>query len=139
MSARIHIRPNAFRSFHDAAAASPETEGIAQPAGRPARAKLRGAILTLILLPNRRQRRGAFHQLSMSGGLLHIENPLDEKIAVELVFHLGENTIREKVVPMLPIWATRGWLQPFSFASLSDQGKFSLEQSLRPFLASLAK
>src|SRR5271155_1942965 len=82
---------------------------------RPFRVKLRGSVLALIRLPNRRQVRGKLHQLSTSGGLMNLEQPLDEKLQVELIFHLGETTIREKVEMLFPMWATQGWLQPFRF------------------------
>ena len=136
-TSRPHFRPNAFRSFGEVALSGQATVNVERPAGRPPRAKLRGTILALVVLPNRRQHRGAFHALSMSGGLLHVDKPLDEKIPVEIVFHLGENTIRETAVPLLPLWATRGWLQPFRFADLSTEGKRALRRSLRPFLLSL--
>jgi len=69
---------------------------------RPFRVKLRGSILTLIGLPNKRQVRGKLHQLSTTGGLVNVEKPLDEKLQVEFVFHLGETTIREKAEMMFP-------------------------------------
>src|SRR3984893_11674883 len=80
---------------------------------RPFRVKLRGSVLTLIRLPNRRQIRGKLHQLSTSGGLMHLEKPLDEKLQVEVIFHLNEPTVRQKAEMMFPMWATQGWLQPF--------------------------
>jgi len=134
LSTRTHFRPNSFQAFGEVAASSPTSASSVRPGGRPPRAKLRGTILALVLLPNRRQHRGALHQLSMSGGLLHVDKPLDEGIAVELVFHLKDNTIREIVVPLLPMWATRGWLQPFRFPGLSREGRKALRESLRPFL-----
>jgi len=135
LSARTHLRPNSFQALGEVAAPSPDKTTVNRSPRRPPRAKLRGTILALVLLPNRRQHRGALHQLSMSGGLLHVDKPLDEGIPVELVFHLKDNTIREIVVPLLPMWATRGWLQPFRFPELSNGGKQALRESLRPFLA----
>ncbi len=132
---RTHFRPNSFQAFGEVAASSPTKIPI-RPGGRPPRAKLRGTILALVLLPNRRQHRGALHALSMSGGLLHVDKPLDEGIPVELVFHLKDNTIREIVLPLLPMWATRGWLQPFRFPGLSRDGRKALRASLRPFITS---
>jgi len=98
---------------------------------RPFRFKLRGSILVLIALPNRRQVRGKLHQLSVTGGLLNVEKPLDEKLRVELIFQLGETTIREKAEMMFPMWATQGWLQPFRFIDLPEANKNVLEASLR--------
>jgi hypothetical protein len=97
---------------------------------RPFRVKLRGSVLTLIRLPNQRQVRGKLHQLSTSGGLVHLEKPLDEKLKVEFIFHLGETTIRERAEIMFPMWATQGWLQPFRFIELPEASKNALETSL---------
>ena len=97
---------------------------------RPFRVKLRGSVLTLIRLPNQRQVRGKLHQLSTSGGLVHLEKPLDEKLKVEFIFHLGDTTIRERAEIMFPMWATQGWLQPFRFIDLPEASKNALETSL---------
>jgi hypothetical protein len=105
--------------------------------GRPFRVKLRGSILTLMRLPNRREVRGKLHQLSTTGGLMHVEKPLDEKLKVELIFHLGETTIREKAEMMFPMWATQGWLQPFRFVDLPETSKNGLEKSLLQLVQSL--
>jgi len=101
---------------------------------RPFRVKLRGSVLTLMLLPNRREVRGKLHQLSITGGLMHVEKPLDEKLKVELVFHLGQVTVREKAEMMFPMWATQGWLQPFRFVELPETSKTGLQKSLLQFV-----
>ncbi len=101
---------------------------------RPFRVKLRGSILALIRLPNRREVRGKLHQISTTGGLLNVEAPLDEKVKVELIFHLGETTIREKVEMLFPMWATQGWLQPFRFVDMPEANKNVLETNLKAFV-----
>jgi hypothetical protein len=118
----------------ESVALGPSSPGGPGGRNRPFRVKLRGSVLTLIRLPNRRQLRGKLHQLSTSGGLMNLEKPLDEKLKVELIFHLGETTIREKVEMMFPMWATQGWLQPFRFVELSEVTKKSLETSLLQFV-----
>jgi hypothetical protein len=105
---------------------------------RPFRVKLRGSILTLIRLPNRRQVRGSLHQLSSTGGLVNLEKTLDEKLVVEFIFHLGDTTIREKAEMLFPMWATQGWLQPFRFIDLPEVSKSNLETSLITFMQGLA-
>ena len=102
---------------------------------RPFRVKLRGSVLTLVRLPNRRSIRGAFHQLSISGGIIHLEKPLDEKLEVELIFHLRETTIRSKAQMLFPMWATQGWMQPFRFVDLSDINRDILDENLKLFLS----
>ena len=117
-------------------AMTPPSVGLTASHGRerPFRVKLRGSVLTLIRLPNRRDVRGKLHQLSTSGGLMHVEKPLDEKLKVELIFHVGETTIHEKVEMMFPMWATQGWLQPFRFIELPQATKSALEASLQSFM-----
>ncbi len=102
---------------------------------RPFRVKLRGSVLALVRLPNRRSVRAAFHQLSTSGGVIHLEKPLDEKLEVELIFHLRETTIRGKAQMLFPMWATQGWMQPFRFVNLSDACQEILDTNLKSFLS----
>jgi hypothetical protein len=101
---------------------------------RPFRVKLRGSVLAFIRLPNRRQIRAKIHQLSITGGLVHLDKPLDEKLKVELIFHLGEATVREKAEMLFPMWATQGWLQPFRFIDLPPATKEVLEANLQSFM-----
>jgi len=106
---------------------------------RPFRVKLRGSVLVLLRLPNRRSVRGAFHQLSTSGGVIHLEKPLDEKLEVELIFHLHKTTIRGKAQMLFPMWATQGWMQPFRFVELSDASRETLDTNLKSFLGDAQK
>jgi hypothetical protein len=101
---------------------------------RPFRVKFRGSVLTLMRLPNRREVRGKLHQLSTTGGLMHVEQPLDEKLRVEVIFQLGETTIHEKAEIMFPMWATQGWLQPFRFIDLPEASKSALQTGLQSFV-----
>jgi hypothetical protein len=116
-----------------AATASPSGKSHDQQ-DRPFRIKLRGSVLILIRLPNQRQVRAKLHQLSTTGGLMNVEKPLDEKLKVELIFQLGETTIREQAEIMFPMWATQGWLQPFRFIELPEDRKNALETSLFSFM-----
>jgi|SRR5579863_394180 hypothetical protein len=106
---------------------------------RPFRVKLRGSVLVLLRLPNRRDVRAAIHQLSVTGGVVHLEKPLDEKLQVELVFHLAGATIREKAQMLFPMWATQGWMQPFRFVELSDEGRETLDVNLKSLIGETAK
>lgn len=123
----------------------PEVTAPAQSANesklaeRPFRVKLRGSVLVLVRLPNRRDVRAAFHQLSTTGGVIHFEKPLDEKLEVQLIFHIGETTIRGKAQMLFPMWATQGWMQPFRFVDLSDESRQSLDVNLKSFLGETAK
>jgi len=106
---------------------------------RPFRVKLRGSVLVLVRLPNKRSLRAAFHQLSTTGGVIHLEQPLDEKMEVELIFHLGETTIRGKAQMLFPMWATQGWMQPFRCVELSEADLAVLDTNLKAFIGEVAK
>lgn len=110
-----------------------------QHVDRPFRVKLRGAVLALVQLPNKRSVRAAIHQLSTSGGVIHLETPLDEKLEVEMIFHINEVTIRSKAQMLFPMWATQGWMQPFRFVDLSDASRETLDASLKSFVGNVAK
>lgn len=112
-----------------------ETSGVVRKGNklleRPFRVKLRGSVLALLRLPNRRDVRSAIHQISITGGVVHLEKPLDENLAVEMIFHMGGATIRAKVQLLFPMWATQGWMQPFRFVELSDEGRENLSTGLK--------
>lgn len=121
-----------------------ETTGQERPVAkrhydRPFRVKLRGSVLVLVQLPNKRSIRGAFHQLSITGGVIHLDKPLDENLTVELIFHLGETTIRSQAQMLFPMWATQGWMQPFRFVDLSEENRKILDASVKTFLGEAGK
>jgi len=97
---------------------------------RGARVKLGGSILALVLLENGRQIRARMSQLSTNGGLLSLENPLDESIGVTVIFHLGTTSVRSRAHMLFPMWATQGCLQPFRFLELTEEARNSLTQEL---------
>jgi len=98
------------------------------------RVKLAGTVLALVKLESGRQIRGRLHQLSFTGGLLHLETPLDEGIKVEVMFRVAKCTIRNRAVMMFPMWATQGCLQPFAFIDLQDRDREKLQEDLQKFL-----
>jgi len=110
-----------------------------KPVDRPFRVKLRGSVLALVRLPNRRSVRGAFQQLSISGGIIHLEKPLDENLDVELIFHICESTIRSRAQMLFPMWATQGWMQPFRFVDLDEESRQLLDTNLKSFLGDAPK
>lgn len=105
---------------------------------RAPRVKLAGTILLLIRLENGRQLRGKLHQLSVTGGLAHFEQPLDEGILVEIIFHVGKSTVRAKARTLFPMWATKGHLQPFEFEDLGEEHRQQLQSDLQKLLADSA-
>jgi hypothetical protein len=103
-------------------------------ASRAPRVKLAGTVLSLVRLENGRQTRGRLHMLSITGGLLNVASPLDEGIKVELIFHVGESTVRSKARMLFPMWATQGYLQPFEFSGLNEKERHSLGIDLQRLL-----
>src|ERR1700676_1654872 len=96
---------------------------------RSLRVKVGGSILVLVLLENGRQIRGRVNQLSVNGGLLSLEHPLDEAIRGTVVFHLGFS-VRCRAQMLFPMWATQGCLQPFRFLDLSEASRAGLNREL---------
>src|ERR1700686_2718441 len=101
---------------------------------RAPRVKLAGTVLSLVRLESGRQTRGKLHQLSITGGVLQLETPLDEGIKVEVIFHVGESTVRSKARMLFPMWATQGYLQPFEFSDLDEEDRCNLGVDLQRLL-----
>ena len=105
-------------------------------ANRAPRVRLAGTVLVLMRLESGRQLRAKLHQLSTSGGLLHLEQPLDEGIRLEMIFHVGNSTVRTTARALFPMWATNGYLQPFEFDNLADLDRKELQIDLQKLLES---
>jgi hypothetical protein len=103
---------------------------------RAPRVKLAGTILAMVRLESGREIRARLHQLSFTGGLLHLDAPLDEGIKPEIMFHVGGSTIRSKATMRFPMWATQGCLQPFEFTDLGEDDRLKLKADLEKFLTS---
>jgi len=103
---------------------------------RGSRVKLGGSILALVLLENGRQIRGRMSQLSLNGGLISLEHPLDEGIRVTVLFHVGCTSIRCHARMLFPMWATQGCLQPFRFLDLPEADRTSLNRELENLVRS---
>ena len=129
--------PSPSNECHSGAELMPQSRQ-ADIARRAPRVKLAGTILALLRLESGRQIRARLHQLSFTGGLLHLEKPLDEGIKVEVMFHVGGSTVRSKASMLFPMWATQGCLQPFEFTGLGEEDRRNLEADLQRFLGSTA-
>jgi hypothetical protein len=98
---------------------------------RGTRVRLGGSILALVLLENGRQIRARLSQLSVNGGLLSLESPLDEGIRVTVLFHVGLTSMRCPAQMLFPMWATQGCLQPFRFFELNELFRNELDRELK--------
>ena len=88
-------------------------------------------------MENCRQVQARLHQLSITGGLLHLPEPLEEQVSVEIMFHLGSTTVRARAETIFPMWATQGCLQPFRFTELPDHDRHKLDTDLQRLLGRL--
>ena len=77
-------------------------------------------------------------QLSVNGGLVALEHPLDEGIKVTIVFHVGITTVRCAAEMMFPMWATKGCLQPFRFRDFDEATQAALSRELNALVKSCA-
>lgn len=111
-----------------------QSPGHRSAVSRPVRVKLGGTVLALVRLENGRQVRAKLHQISVSGGLLHMEKPLDEGIGIEIIFHLSGNTVRCSARALFPMWATQGYLQPFEFLDLAEKDRGQLQADIDKLL-----
>src|SRR5260370_37060809 len=100
-----------------------------QKGPRGSRVKLGGSILALLVAETGRQIPGRMNQLSVNGGLVSLEHPLDEGIRVTVLFHLGFS-VRCRAQMLFPMWATQGCLQPFRFLELSEASRAGLNLEL---------
>ena len=106
---------------------------------RAPRVKLAGTVLALVRLESGRQITAKLHQLSITGGLLHLDKPLDEAIKIEIIFHVGSSTVRNKAVMLFPMWATKGCLQPFEFIDLAEEHRCTLQSDLEQMLDAIKR
>jgi len=86
----------------------------------------------MLRLENGRHVRAKLHQVSVTGGLLSLEQPLDEGIKVEVMFHIGSSTVRNKGAMLFPMWATKGCLQPFRFLDFSEEIEANWNRRCKP-------
>ena len=95
-------------------------------------------MLALLRLQNGRQVRAKLHQISVTGGVLHAEKPLDEGISIEIIFHLCSTTVRCQALAFFPLWATQGYLQPFEFQELDEKDRTQLQAEIDGLVKSLS-
>src|SRR5260221_7149712 len=103
---------------------------ITQKGPRGPRVKRGGSILALVLLENGRQVRGRMNQLSVNGGLVSLEQPLDESIRGTVLFHLGWTSIRCRAYMLFSMLATQGCLHAFRFLELPESDRANLNPEL---------
>lgn len=104
--------------------------GHTQPSARANRVKLLGSVLAIVRIEGRRPVRARMHQLSTSGGVLRLSDPLGQTSRVEMMFRLGSTTVHAAAEMLAPMWSTRGCLQPFRFINLKEDERQRLHLDL---------
>ena len=101
---------------------------------RAARVKVGGAVRVSLLLEGPRCVRAKLHELSVSGGLLHLRHALKEGSSLEMAFHLPSGIVRAAGEALRAEWATRGCLQAFRFIRLEEQDRENLQGAVQGLL-----
>jgi len=104
---------------------------------RPVRAPriaLRGSIMAIIQLENRRQISARLHTLSVTGGLLETSAHVDERSKVALAFYIGNGQILTKAEMLFPMPSGTGYRQPFRFTGFGAGVRQTLELEIAAFL-----
>ncbi len=109
---------------------SPDGRNIPPSVRRSKRVRLLGTVLAMIQVEGRRHVRGRMHQLSTSGGVVHLSDALAESSRVQLMFRVGSTTLRTEAEMLAPMWSTRGFLQPFRFLALGEEERNRLQADL---------
>ena len=99
-----------------------------------ARAKLAGAVrVTLRTTPDARIE-ARLHELSTTGGLIHLNEPMPEGQSVMVLFETPNGLVKETAEMLAPHWATKGCLQPFRFTDPAERNQRRLRQTLEYLL-----
>ena len=101
---------------------------------RAARVKVGGAVRVSLLLEGPRCVRAKLHELSGSGGLLHLRHALKEGSSLEMAFHLPSGIVRASGEALRVEWATGGCLQAFRFIRLEEQDRENLQGAVQGLL-----
>ena len=109
-------------------------QGTKLEARRSARAKLAGAVKVTLRLAKGVRIQGKLHELSASGGLVHLEEALPEGSTLMVVFESPAGLVKETAEMLPPHWATRGCLQPFRFTDPCERNQRRLQETLKYLL-----
>lgn len=93
-----------------------------------------GAVRVSLLIEGRHCVRARLHELSVSGGLLHLRSELREGARPEMSFHLESDIVSGAGEMLRAVWATRGCLQAFRFTRLQDKDRETLQGAVQALL-----
>lgn len=87
-----------------------------------------------LLIEGRYCVRARLHELSVSGGLLHLRKELGEGARPEMSFHLESDIVCGAGEMLRAVWATRGCLQAFRFTRLENKDREILHGAVQGLL-----
>lgn len=105
-----------------------------RPRQRAPRVNLQGTIPATVQLENGRNLPAKLHLVSSTGGLLELSTCLDERTNIRLTLPFDSGTVYSKAQVLFPMLGTHGYLQPFRFASISEDDRQILEREITTLL-----
>jgi len=110
--------------------------GTKREARKSPRAKLGGAVRVTVRKPGNQRIEARLHEISVTGGLLFLEEPIDEGSQLMLIFETPSGLVKETAEMLLPHWSTKGCLQPFRFTDPGERSQRRLQRTLQHLLGS---
>jgi len=102
------------------------------PSKRATRIKLDGSVLVAIRREGARSVRAKLHEVSATGGLLILAEPLGEGDFVQVAFQTSKGAVHGMAEILTPrVKSNRGCLQPFRFVALDDEAHNNLCMALQ--------
>ena len=101
------------------------------PERRAPRIQLGGAVAARVMLEDGQRAPARLQTISVTGGLLHLAQSLNQGDFVEIAFHVQSGRVQGMVEVLPPArMATNGILQPFRFVALGDEDHRALRMVL---------
>jgi len=98
------------------------------------RAKLAGAVPVMVRWPDGTRLQARLHEISATGGVMFLDEAIEEGARVMLLFETPDGLVKETVEVLPPHWATQGCLQPFRFTDPGERSRHRLQRALHHLL-----
>jgi hypothetical protein len=108
-----------------------ETRGTKVSAGQAG-----GAVAVTVRCQGSTRIEARLHEISTSGGVIFLDEAIEERTHVMLVFENPAGLIKENAEMLPPHWATKGCLQPFRFTDPNERSQRRLQGTMSHLLGS---
>jgi hypothetical protein len=108
--------------------------GTKREARKSPRAKLGGAVRVTVRGPGSQRLEARLHEISVTGGLLFLEESIEESSQRMLIFETPAGLVKETAEMLTPHWSTKGSLQPFRFTDPGERSQSRLQRALQHLL-----